>query len=187
MSTVAKLKNINFMTQNQYNSITPTDDELYAVAVGVVNTGCVLPFAGSSAPEGYLLCDGSAISRTLYADLFAVIGTTYGTGDGSTTFNLPNYSSARFVTNSTVGVRGNGKALGLTNGDVSGGWLSGNVGSGGGRLIKVVSGQYPSVGGSYTQTEFAVNTAAGVIDNTAYSGLTGTASLAKSCNFIIKY
>ena len=40
-------------------------------------------------PTGYLFCDGSAVSRTTYADLFAVIGTTYGTGDGSTTFNLP--------------------------------------------------------------------------------------------------
>jgi hypothetical protein len=42
-------------------------------------------------PSGYLACDGSAISRTTYAELFAVIGTTYGVGDGTTTFNLPNY------------------------------------------------------------------------------------------------
>ena len=47
-------------------------------------------YAGSTAPSGWLLCDGSAVSRTTYATLFAVIGTTYGTGDGSTTFNLPN-------------------------------------------------------------------------------------------------
>lgn len=53
-------------------------------------TGAVITFAGSSAPAGYLICDGSAVSRTTYADLFTVIGTTYGTGDGSTTFNLPN-------------------------------------------------------------------------------------------------
>ena len=52
-------------------------------------TGAVMAFAGSSAPEGWLVCDGSAISRTTYADLFAVIGTTYGDGDGNTTFNLP--------------------------------------------------------------------------------------------------
>lgn len=58
---------------------------------GSVDTGIILPFAGSdsSIPSGYLLCDGSAVSRTDYADLFAVIGTNYGTGDGSTTFNLP--------------------------------------------------------------------------------------------------
>lgn len=51
--------------------------------------GSVIAFAGSNAPVGYLMCDGSAVSRTTYADLFAVIGTTYGAGDGSTTFNLP--------------------------------------------------------------------------------------------------
>lgn len=52
-------------------------------------TGSVLAFAGSSAPAGWLLCYGQAVSRATYAGLYAVIGTTYGTGDGSTTFNLP--------------------------------------------------------------------------------------------------
>ncbi len=54
-----------------------------------VPTGTLLPFAGSAAPNGFLLCGGQAASRTAYAVLFAVIGTTYGTGDGSTTFNVP--------------------------------------------------------------------------------------------------
>ncbi len=52
-------------------------------------TGAVLPFAGSTAPTSFLLCFGQAVSRVTYADLFGVIGTTYGVGDGSTTFNLP--------------------------------------------------------------------------------------------------
>lgn len=52
-------------------------------------TGVLQDFAGTSAPDGWLLCDGSEVSRTEYAALFAVIGTTYGVGDGSTTFNLP--------------------------------------------------------------------------------------------------
>ena len=51
--------------------------------------GMIQMFAGSSVPSGWLLCNGAAVSRTTYARLFAVIGTTYGTGDGSTTFNLP--------------------------------------------------------------------------------------------------
>lgn len=56
----------------------------------VVNqVGFAVAYTGSSIPSGYLLCDGSAVSRTTYAALFAVIGTTYGVGDGSTTFNLP--------------------------------------------------------------------------------------------------
>ena len=52
--------------------------------------GEVRAFAGTTKPSGWLICDGSAISRTSYAALFSVIGTTYGEGDGTTTFNLPN-------------------------------------------------------------------------------------------------
>lgn len=51
--------------------------------------GKIIMFAGSTAPEGTLYCNGAAISRTTYSELFAAIGTTYGAGDGSTTFNLP--------------------------------------------------------------------------------------------------
>ena len=54
-----------------------------------VFTGTIIPYGGSSAPSGFLLCDGSAVSRTTYATLFGVIGTTFGSGDGSTTFNVP--------------------------------------------------------------------------------------------------
>lgn len=54
-----------------------------------VPPGCVMPYAGATAPDGWLLCHGQAVSRTTYADLFIAIGTAYGTGDGSTTFNLP--------------------------------------------------------------------------------------------------
>jgi len=51
--------------------------------------GTIKPWGKATAPAGYLLCDGTAVSRTTYADLFAVIGTTYGAGDTSTTFNVP--------------------------------------------------------------------------------------------------
>mgnify|MGYP002737943254 CR=1 FL=1 len=57
--------------------------------VGAVPSGGVIPFAGSTAPAGWLLCAGQAVSRTQYGELFAVLGTTYGSGDGSTTFNVP--------------------------------------------------------------------------------------------------
>ena len=60
-----------------------------AIAQTTEKPGMIKPFAGTTVPTGYLLCDGSAVSRTTYANLFAAIGTTYGTGDGSTTFNLP--------------------------------------------------------------------------------------------------
>jgi len=51
--------------------------------------GAIKPWTKATAPDGYVLCNGAAISRSTYADLFAVISTTYGTGDGSTTFNVP--------------------------------------------------------------------------------------------------
>jgi len=54
-------------------------------------TGEVKAFAGSAAPEGYLFCNGQPISRTVYEELWNVLGTSHGQGDGSTTFNLPDY------------------------------------------------------------------------------------------------
>ena len=77
--------------------------------------GFIAPFAGSTAPDGWLICDGSAVSRTTYAALFAIIGTTYGAGDGNSTFNLPNYTYARLLTGTAVDVYGNGGAFGTTN------------------------------------------------------------------------
>ena len=75
--------------------------------------GSVTWYAGAGTPENYLLCDGSAVSRTNYADLFAVIGTIYGAGDGSTTFNLPLLTDGRFIEGS--GTAGQYIAPGLPN------------------------------------------------------------------------
>ena len=93
----------------------------------IMPTGAVLPYAGSSAPTGFLLCYGQAISRSTYADLFSAISTTYGTGDGSSTFNVPDLrgrvvagqddmggSSANRLTDQTGGL--NGDTLGDTGG-----------------------------------------------------------------------
>lgn len=52
--------------------------------------GVIRPWSKATAPDGYLLCDGAAVSRTTYADLFGILSTTYGAGDGSSTFNVPN-------------------------------------------------------------------------------------------------
>jgi microcystin-dependent protein len=69
--------------QTQLNTLTA--DLSTAVPAGIISQ-----FAGASAPAGYFLCDGQAISRSTYATLFGVVGTTYGAGDGATTFNVPN-------------------------------------------------------------------------------------------------
>lgn len=78
----------------------------------IVPTGTVISFAANSNPNGYILCNGSAVSRTTYASLFSVIGTTYGSGDGSTTFNLPNLTD-KFIQGS--GTAGTAKEAGLPN------------------------------------------------------------------------
>lgn len=84
---------------NITGAVTSTQTELDAIAAllvsgvlranGAVPAGAVQDFAMATAPTGWLECNGAAVSRTTYADLFAAIGTTWGSGDGSTTFNLP--------------------------------------------------------------------------------------------------
>lgn len=74
--------------------------------------GTVIAQAGNYAPDGYLMCNGAAVSRTTYANLFAVIGTTYGEGNGSTTFTLPNLTD-RFIQGSSTA--GTIKEAGLPN------------------------------------------------------------------------
>ena len=67
-----------------------TSSKLAASAIStIMPTASIMPYAGVSAPTGFLLCDGAAISRTIYSALFALVGTTYGAGDGSSTFKIP--------------------------------------------------------------------------------------------------
>lgn len=77
-----------------------------------IPTGTVLWLSTTTVPAGYLLCNGSAVGRAVYPELFASIGTTYGAGDGRTTFNLPNLID-KFAEGSTVA--GTVKAAGLPN------------------------------------------------------------------------
>ena len=83
---------------------------LEAQISNAVPVGTVIAFAANAAPEGYLLCNGAKVSRTTYAALFSAIGTTYGTGNGSSTFTLPNLTD-KFIQGS--GTAGTSKAAGL--------------------------------------------------------------------------
>lgn len=82
------------------------------LGINSVPTGTIIAYAANSAPDGYLLCNGAAVSRTTYATLFGKIGTTYGTGDGSTTFALPNLTDKFLQGSATAGTA---KAAGLPN------------------------------------------------------------------------
>lgn len=92
-----------------------TDAKL-AVGLLTVPTGSLFPYAGSSAPSGYFLCNGTAISRTTYSTLFGVLGVSYGAGDGSTTFNLPDLRGRVPVglgTHGDVDARSDNEGLGV--------------------------------------------------------------------------
>ena len=75
-----------------------------------IPTATIVPWSSASVPTGFLECNGQAVSRSTYADLFAIVATTYGTGDGSSTFNVPNLQD-----NVAVG-KSNNKALASTGG-----------------------------------------------------------------------
>lgn len=64
-------------------------DDASSAGYDLLPPGTVMAYAGSTAPTGWLLCNGQAVSRSTYANLFAAVSTTYGNGDGSSTFNLP--------------------------------------------------------------------------------------------------
>lgn len=79
-----------------------------------VPTGAMTMFGGTAAPDGYFMCDGSALDRTEEAALFAVIGTTYGVGSGSNSFSLPDFRGAFPVAPGANGFNGLGQEGGTT-------------------------------------------------------------------------
>lgn len=96
--------------------------------VPLVPVGSIMPYAGTSEPTGWLLCYGQAISRTTYAALFAVVGTVYGSGDGSTTFNLPDLRGRVIAGQDDMGGSSANRLTGVT-GSVDGDVLGGSGGT----------------------------------------------------------
>ena len=79
-----------FASTRDIVTINTGTNQLEVEPYGITPPGAIMQYAASSSPLGWLLCDGSAVSRTTYARLFSVISTTYGVGNGFTTFNVPN-------------------------------------------------------------------------------------------------
>ena len=147
--------------------------------------GSILPYGGTTAPSGWFLCQGQALSRTEYADLFKAIGTNFGTGDGSTTFNIPDLrgeflrgagtnSHANEGDGGTVGQHQAGTRLGTTYSVIEGG-------------INLFA-----PGADYNTPDKVVSTSTGVINlNGAYTtaaslGLITARPTNTSVNYIIK-
>ena len=174
-----------------------TNGQVLTVSAGVpswqtpggVPSGSMLPFAGSASPTGWLLCDGQAVSRTTYATLFATIGTTWGAGDGSTTFNLPDMRAAapvgagtsdKYATNETktLGAYENDQVEthGHTLNNWTGGQYAGNSNNMGADWLQYVPGN-------------ATVSSAGSSVGVQNSGRSGTTTRGKQVvvNYIIKF
>ena len=136
--------------------------------------GAIKPWTKATAPAGYLLCDGSAVSRSTYAELFAVTGTTYGVGDGSTTFNVPqlqgkmpqgfdgntyNLAGTGGANTVTVSVTNNQAATNATNQAVT---ITGSIDN-----TSLTSAQLASHAHTFTSTNGGAATAASINPTTA--------------------
>jgi microcystin-dependent protein len=139
--------------------------------------GRISMYAGASAPTGYLLCYGQAVSRTTYAGLLAAIGTTYGVGDGSTTFNLPDLRGRVVAGQDDMGGTSANRLTGITGG-VDGDTLGA---AGGAETHTLTLAQLPAsppagaIGGSQVLT--SLNTGAGPTSTSEPGGLQGPANL----------
>jgi len=184
--------------------------QLDTISGTTLPAGSLLPYAGSSAPSGFVLCYGQELNRTTYATLFGVIGTTYGTGDGSTTFNVPDLrgravagqddmggSSADRLTGQSGGV--DGDTLGATGGaethtlsgaesgtsahshTLTGGIYSSDLASGGPTAVSLSNN---ATSPSYRETvdNFAVSTSSAAAASSAHNNVQPTIIL----NYIIK-
>ncbi len=179
-----------------YNKNTEQPEDFLPLSSNGNPIGTIIIFGGNTLPSDYMLCDGSAISRTTYSELFTVIGTTYGTGNGSTTFNLPNFIN-RFLQGSSV--NGTVKAAGLPEiyGQVDGNYLSSATGNavgnfnsnykGSGALrtwTAQVSNKYAYTTGTYWGASIGFKASA---YNSIYGNSTTVQPPAVTIKYIIKY
>ena len=115
--------NVNGVKVGEYNGDV---DQVIDITVSEgAQPGDYKMIAGSTIPDGWLLCNGAAVSRTTYAKLFAAIGTRYGSGNGSTTFNLPNFNGRHVLGTTNTGNLGSYVSAGLP--DISGYATSGII------------------------------------------------------------
>jgi microcystin-dependent protein len=176
-----------------------TSAKLDAAAVSVLMpTGSIMSFAGSSAPTGYLLCDGAAISRSTYSTLFGVLATTYGSGDGSSTFNIPDLRGRVIAGQDDMGGASANRLTGLTGG-VDGDVLGGSGGAESVTLTAAESGLPAHTHGTGMRLSDSVhsngtgNTPSTVDDLLNTSGVTGGAQPASAAHnnvqptFILNY
>jgi microcystin-dependent protein len=151
---------------------------------GGTPTGTIIEYASNGTlPDGYLSCDGSSVSRTTYADLFAAIGTTWGSGNGSTTFNLPSLNGYWLKGSSTAG---SSVSAGLPNitGSVDNIFMA-NSPIMSGALSAISDGSF-TIAGPNNHSMHILNLNA-KNSNSIYGASTTVSVSSKTVRFIIKY
>jgi microcystin-dependent protein len=154
---------------------------------GIAPTGSILMYGGTSAPSGYFLCNGDAKSRTTYAALFAVIGTSFGYGDNSTTFNVPDLRG-RFIRGTDSGVGRDPDASSRT-ASLTGGATGDNVGSAQAAALAAHTHTITTgnISGSVNNNQLRDTEGSNpVAQNTSSTGGNETRPLNVGVNFIIK-
>ena len=152
--------------------------------------GTVIAYAGSTAPEGFIACNGAEISREIYANLFAAIGTIYGAGDGSTTFNLPDLTDRVVQGSATAGAElaaGLPEISGISSGSNT---YSLNLSQSG--AFRFTTGTFPSNYGALDGGSGSVNNTEGVqfaasFSNSIYGSSTTVQPPALTMIYCIKY
>jgi len=156
-------------------------------AVDAIPTGTILDYAGATEPVGYLFCFGQAVSRTSYSALFTALSTTYGVGDGVTTFNLPDARGRVTAGQDDMGGTSANRLTGLSGG-VDGDVLGGTGGEEAHALTSAESASHTHSGsgltttsdGAHTHSVTAVGSGGFVVTNTSGSSAGGPSSLTTS-------
>ena len=178
----------NFSTAGTQNLNNMIDSRIGAVTGAPVGT--VIAYMGTDEPEGFLLMDGRELSRTTYAALFAVIGTSQGAGDGSTTFNIADMTDGRYLMGSTVAGTSVSQAYPAHSHieQISGTW-DGNISL---RNLARASSSVPADGG---ELKYFIDLTVFKSTELSHGALTTTVSgtgnivapYSQSCKFFIKY
>lgn len=179
-----------------YLAASPGDEQIDVEASTNLPVGAIQPYGGATAPIGWLSCDGSAVSRATYHSLFSVIGTAFGAGDGSTTFNLPDGRDRAFFgagSTLTLGATGGAASVNLAHTHDQGTLANSTAGAHThdttvtGETVQSGTGSTVGADGTYASTSNGDHTH--VITGSTGSALTSTSILPPYFvgNWIIKY
>jgi microcystin-dependent protein len=155
-------------------SVKATGSDLHVNGLNVVPAGSIICYSGQNVPQGWMFCNGQAISRTTFTKLFNTIGTLYGTGDGTSTFNLPNLQD-RFPMgkgSSSLGVIGGANSVTLTSDKIPSHSHTATVSSDGAHSHTGSTNTTGSHNHSYDDAYFAENTGGG--QNNVFGTSAGT-------------